>query len=152
MESLRVGHNWATKQLLQLEIYPSLVRGFHDGWTILNFLKFIFNWGIIALQCCVGFCHTTMWISHKYIYISPSFWTSHWLSVLHMEMYICQYYPLNWSHLLFPTLLLCPQVCSLCLHLYSCPANRFIGTISIFFFFMLKYAFLWGKYTEIIIS
>ena len=34
-----------------------------------NFLKFIFNWRIIALQCCIGFCHTTMWISYKYTYV-----------------------------------------------------------------------------------
>ena len=32
-------------------------------------LKFIFHWMLIALQCCVGFCHRTMWISHKYTYI-----------------------------------------------------------------------------------
>jgi len=28
----------------------------------------LFYWRIIALQCCVGFCHT-LWISHKYIHI-----------------------------------------------------------------------------------
>ena len=27
------------------------------------------NWRIIALQCWAGFCLTTMWISHMYIYI-----------------------------------------------------------------------------------
>ena len=39
------------------------------------FLILIFNWRIIALECCVGFYHTTVQISHKcvciniYIYI-----------------------------------------------------------------------------------
>ena len=32
-----------------------------------DFLKqYISNWRIIALQCCVGFCHTSTWISHRY--------------------------------------------------------------------------------------
>ena len=29
------------------------------------FFKFFFNWRIIALQCYVGFCHRTAWISHE---------------------------------------------------------------------------------------
>ena len=29
---------------------------------------FFFNWQTIALQCCVGFCHTT-WIDCKYTYV-----------------------------------------------------------------------------------
>ena len=38
---------------------------------------------------------------------------------VHMSMRFSQFVPPSpW-----------PQVCSLCLHLYSCPANRFIGTI-----------------------
>ena len=29
-------------------------------------VNYFFNWRIIALQCCVGFYHTTPWVSHKY--------------------------------------------------------------------------------------
>ena len=36
-------------------------------------LKFIFHWRITALQYCVGFCHTTTWIS---IPMSRLSWTS----------------------------------------------------------------------------
>ena len=52
---------------------------------------------------------------------------SHWLAVLNMVMYMFQCHSFNLSHPLLPTL--GPQVCSLCLHLHCCPANRFISTI-----------------------
>ena len=32
---------------------------------------FIFNWRIIVLQYCVGFCHTSTCISHRYTYVPP---------------------------------------------------------------------------------
>ena len=86
-----------------------------------------FNWRIIALQCCVGFCHPSTWISHRYTYVpslldlpatfhtsrlsqSPRLSslyytaTSHQLSVLHMVIYICQCYSLSLSHPLLPPL------------------------------------------------
>ena len=43
---------------------------------------------------------------------------SHWLSILHLAVYMFPCYSLNLSHPLLPTL--CPQVCSLCLHLHCC--------------------------------
>ena len=52
---------------------------------------------------------------------------SHWLSVLHTLMCMFQCYSLKSSHSLLA--LLCPQACSLHLHLYSCPPNRFISSI-----------------------
>ena len=52
---------------------------------------------------------------------------SHQLSILHMVVHIWQYHSLNLSHPLLP--LLCPQVGSLCLRLYSCLTNRCISTI-----------------------
>ena len=29
----------------------------------------IFNWNIIALQCCIDSCHISAWISHRYTYV-----------------------------------------------------------------------------------
>ena len=31
-----------------------------------SFLNFIFNWRIVALRYCTGFCHISTWISHRY--------------------------------------------------------------------------------------
>ena len=49
-------------------------------------------------------------------------------------IYECQCYFLNFSHPLLP--LLCPKVHSLCLCLYSCPANKFNFTIFLDFSYM----------------
>ena len=38
---------------------------------MLRFLKFIFYWGITALQNFIVFCQTSTWISHRYTYIPP---------------------------------------------------------------------------------
>ena len=38
---------------------------------IIYIFLIIFNWRIIALQCCVGLCHTSAWISHRHAYDSP---------------------------------------------------------------------------------
>ena len=50
-------------------------------------------------------------------------WTElNWTDV---HMFSC--YSLNSSHPFLPPL--CPQICSLCLHLHCCPADRFISTV-----------------------
>ena len=46
--------------------YLEVVWGYN--WKYF-FLKFIFNWRIIASQWCVGFCCTTRWISYMSTYI-----------------------------------------------------------------------------------
>ena len=34
-----------------------------------SFFFLMFNWRIIALQCCIDFCHRTISISYKYVYL-----------------------------------------------------------------------------------
>ena len=63
--------------------------------------------------------------------------TSHWLSILHTIVYICLCYFLHLPHSLLNAL--CPWVHSLCLHLYSFPANRFINTIFLDSIYMCEY-------------
>ena len=38
-------------------------------WGVSFSYLFILNWRIIALQYCVGLCHTSTWISHRYMYV-----------------------------------------------------------------------------------
>ena len=129
-----------------------------------DFLLF-FNWRIIVLQCCVGLCHTTTGIRHKYTHgpsllkLSPippnpsrslqssglssplsspcHIAASHQRCVLHMVMGMFQCYSLNSSHSLLP--LLCLQVYCLHLHLYSCLANTLQHHLSR----LCKYAFIY---------
>ena len=117
--------------------------------------KFIyFNWRIITLHYCDGFCYTSTWISHRYTRVPPHpappshlppypiplgclralalcallyARNFHWSSVLLMVMYMFQSYSLKSSHpLLLPLSL---KVCSLYLGLLCCLACWIISTI-----------------------
>jgi len=119
------------------------------SWSYFFFLcVFIyFNWKIITLQYHGGLCHTLTWISHGYTCVPSSWNPSHlcpqphpwalstllhalnlyWSSILHMAMYIFQWYSLKLSH---PRLLpLSSKVCSLYLFLLCCLACRIIITV-----------------------
>ena len=54
-------------------MYSKQMEYSHRLFCCLHFLfnlnLFVFNWRIIALQCCVGLCHTTAWISHRYMQV-----------------------------------------------------------------------------------
>ena len=130
-------------------------------WTVmlkktlfLNFkLIYLFNWRLITLQYCSGFCHTLTWISHGCTCgphpEPPSHLPPHpipqghpsalalsalshasnldrW-SISHMVIYMFQCYSLKSSH---PRLLpQSPKVCSLHLCLFCCFTYRVIITI-----------------------
>ena len=139
----------------------------------IQFFKFIFNWRIFALKC-IGSYHTATSIRHKPTYI-PSFlnvaptpppsdprgchYAPGWAPCVAPQIptsslfhtWSCMYfnaYSLNSSH---PRLcLLCPQVRSLCLCLYSCPANRFINPI--FLEFNIQYLFYSFSCTSLYIT
>ena len=134
-------------------------KGLLDKYQFLNCVKilFFFNWRLITLQYCSGFCHTSTWISHGCTCVShsepPSHLPSHlfplghpsapalstlphasnldWQSVSqivsHMIIYMFQCYSLKSSH---PRLLpQSPKVCSLHLCLFCCFTYRAIITI-----------------------
>ena len=118
------------------------------------FLKFIYNWRIIVLQYCVGFCSMSTWTSHSYIYVPPHFLepsshlplhptplgchralglsslnytaNSHLLSILPMVMYVSMLLSQFVPPSPSPTV---STSLSLCLSLHCCPENRLISTI-----------------------
>ena len=57
--------NWGKNSWWSLWSRPKL--GYLKSICICLFK--IFNWRIIALQCYVGFCHTSTWISHRHTYV-----------------------------------------------------------------------------------
>ena len=125
----------------------------HSSFFMLFLKKNYFNWRLIALQYCGGFCHILTWISHGWTCV-PSSWTPshlpphpmplgcprslalsallhalnlHWSSILHVAMYMFQCSSLKPSH---PHLLpLSPKVSSLHLCLLCCPACRIVGAV-----------------------
>ena len=134
---------------MQLYVYVTIdfITSSCDAFLLLQDFFFcfpcvclFFNWRKIALQCCVGFCPTTMQTDHNYMYLSlpsvsasriPRIPASGWSQsaglgswclqqfpaschVTHGSVYMSGYF-LNSYHPLLPPL--CPQVRFLCLHL-----------------------------------
>ena len=115
---------WRNRILLWSKNCNKLKRLWREGRNLFLKFFFIFNWRIITLQFCVSFCHTSTWISHRYIcplppeprippHPSKLSRALDLRSLLHTanSRWLC--------YIRFP---LCPKVCSLCLRLHCCPA------------------------------
>jgi len=119
-------------------------------WCWGGLLKNLFNWRLITLQYCSGFCHTLTWVRHGCTCVlhpeTPSHLSPHpiplghpsapalstlshalnldWQSTSHTIIYMFQCYYLKSSH---PRLLpQSPKVCSLHLCLFCCLTYRVI--------------------------
>ena len=116
-------------------------------------LFFYFDWSLITLPYCSGFCHALTWISHGCTCVPrpepPSHLPPHpipqghpsapalstlshasnldWWSISHMIIYMFQCYSLKSSHLRLLTQ--SPKFCSLHLCLFCCLADKVIVTI-----------------------
>ena len=126
-------------------------RTIMSGETLF-FIYLFFNSSATALKYCVVFC-CTMWIGYRYTYMTsllslpptlPSSPGHHralsWAPCAKQQVppsplpsyftHASAYMSVLLSQSVPPLLpLLCPQVHSACLQLYSCPADRFISAI-----------------------
>ena len=137
-------------------------------WVCLFFFFKHLYWSIIALQWSVSFCCITL--NQLYIYIYPHISSllhlpptlpipTLWVVTKHLAdlSVLCSFFPLAiyitfgsvymsmpLSHFVpaYPSPSPCPQVHSLHLHVYSCPAPRFFRTI--FFFRVHIYVLAYG--------
>ena len=136
--------------LLHFVLHSQICLLFQVSHFFLLFKKIIyFNWRIITLQHCSGFCHILTWISHGYTCVPhpehPSHLPSHpipqghpnapalsilshasnldWQSISHMIIYMFQCYSLKSSH---PRLL--PQSTKLCFYICVSFAVSHIGS------------------------
>ena len=149
---LWIRFSFAYQVSIQKRRMYSLFSLFGLDW--IYFILFIFNWRIIALQCCVSFCCRATWTSCKYTYVpsllnlpappAPSHpsrlsqgtglgWTP---CVMYQLATGCftrgnAYVPMLLS--IHPTLsfpwCVYKSILYVCVFLYSCPAKRFISTI-----------------------
>ena len=61
-------------------------------WTTREVPKFIFNWRIITLQCCIGFYCTAMWISWTSFSIYFNLILLYFLSVFVLFLFFFTYF------------------------------------------------------------
>ena len=58
--------NQFRRAIQKLQEHTLKMQSTRRAKQLISFLLFIFNRRIIALQYCVGFCHTSTWISRRY--------------------------------------------------------------------------------------
>ena len=169
-QSVVVGHG------LSCSVAGGIFQGSNScplHWEVDSFLKFylFLNWKIIALQYCAGFIIS---ITQPQIYtcplrLEPPFHlpphliplgchrapglrslrrraNSHWLSILHMVMYMFPCCSLNSSHPLLPLL---SKVCLLRLCLHCCPqiGPSVLSFLISYISFNKWYLFFWTYFT-----